>query len=494
MSSIKKEMASGVLYTSIAKYSNIVVQIIVTAILSRLLTPDDYGVVAIAAVFIIFFNILSDIGIGPAVIQFKDLNQKDLNSIFSFTVYIGFVLSLLFFGSSWIVAYFYNNKCLIPVCQLLSLTILFNCINIVPLNIQYKNKNFKYVAIVSFVVNVITAIVSVFLAVWGFGVYSLVFQYISSSFVSFLFFFFKERLSFYYYFELTTLKKIYSFSVYQFLFNLINYFSRNLDKLLVGRYVGMAELGQYEKSYRLMMLPLSNITFVVTPVLQPIFSGFQNDLFDMAEKYKKLFQFLCFIGFPLSILLFFVSKELILIFYGGQWNDAVFPFKVMSLTVGLQILNGTTGSIYQSANATKQLFKVGCVTAFLMVSSFLIAIIGWKTIDSVAIAFSIAQLLNSIQVYYTLFRTLNYPLGNIIKVMLYPIMVSAIIGCILFLISILCSDVPLMLSLCVKCIVAFGAWFVFVNYAGPYKGLIAIQLYRIKDKILGKLPILTSCV
>lgn len=97
MNSIKKELASGVLYTSLAKYSSIAVQIIVTAILSRILTPADYGIVAIATIFIVFFNLLSDIGIGPAIIQFKDLDRHDLNSIFSFTVYVGLVLSLLFF-------------------------------------------------------------------------------------------------------------------------------------------------------------------------------------------------------------------------------------------------------------------------------------------------------------------------------------------------------------------------------------------------------------
>jgi len=480
MPGTKKEMASGVFYTSIAKYSNIIVQIVVTAILSRLLTPGDYGIVAVATVFIVFFNILSDIGIGPAIIQFKDLSRKDINAIYTLTVYLGFFLSLLFFCCSWIIAGYYDNNELVGVCQLLSLTILFNCLNIVPQNLQYKKKDFKYVAKSTFIVSVLTALIGVVLAILNFGVYALVLQNVTNSVTIFCLFYHKERLSFHVKVDMYPLKKIYSFSVYQFLFNLINYFSRNLDKLLIGRYVGLSALGQYEKSYRLMMLPLQNITYVVTPVLQPVFSGFQNDLYEMAEKYRKLFQFLCFIGFPLSILMFFISKELVLLFFGGQWYDAIYPFKIMSLTVGLQILNGTTGSMYQSANATKKLFKVGCVTAMIMVGSFLIAIIGWNTIGSVAIAFSIAQLLNSVQVYYTLFNSLHYPLRKVLDVMYYPLFISGLMTFVLYIASSCCELLPIFISFCIKIAVSFCAWVVLVNVAGPYKGSLKIMFIKLK--------------
>ena len=149
-------------------------------------------------------------------------------------------------------------------------------------------------------------------------------------------------------------------------------------------------------------MPLQNITFAVTPVLQPIFSNFQDNRYEIAVKYTKLFTFLCYIGFPLSILLFFTGKELILLLFGGQWNDAIFPFRILALSVGFQILNGTSGSIYQSANATKQLFISGCWCAFFMLTSFAITIMGWGTIDAVAIGYTIAQLFNSAQTYYLL--------------------------------------------------------------------------------------------
>src|SRR5699024_4389501 len=102
-----------------------------------------------------------------------------------------------------------------------------------------------------------------------------------------------------------SIRKIFKFSAYQFIFNIINYFSRNLDKLLIGKYMGMSPLGYYEKSYRLMMLPLQNITHVITPVMHPIFSDYQHDLNHLAGAYEKIIRLLAFIGLPLSVFLWF---------------------------------------------------------------------------------------------------------------------------------------------------------------------------------------------
>ncbi len=159
-----------------------------------------------------------------------------------------------------------------------------------------------------------------------------------------------------------------------------------------------------------------------------------------------------------------------MLFFGDQWHEAIFPFRVMALTVGFQILNGTAGSIYQSANATKQLFVSGCWCAFFMITSFTIAIWGWKSINAVAISFTIAQLLNSAQTYYLLFKTLRYPIKKILATLIYPLCVSAVIGLVLTISFKFCDGRPIIVSLIVKCILFMVLWYVGINYAGPYKG------------------------
>lgn len=468
MGSIKHELLFGVFYIAIAKYSGILVQLLITAILARLLSPADFGVVAVATVIIAFFNILSDIGIGPAIIQNKELTQTDLEYIFSFTLYVGIILSAVFFLCAWPIANYYNNKILASICQCLSLSVFFYCVNIVPLNLQYKYKRFKFTAFTALAAQIVAGVFAVIGAYYRMGVYALVIPPIVSSAILFCTYYKRERLHLFLRIETKSLKKIMSFSIYQFLFNLINYFSRNLDKLLIGRFIGMSPLGYYEKSYRLMMLPLQNITFVVTPVMQPVFSSLQGELYDLGEKYKKVLCFLAYISFPLSALLFFTARELILVFFGSQWEAAIVPFQILALTVSMQILTSTAGSIYQSANATKQLFISGCWCAFFMVTSFCITIFCWGNIEAVAYGFLVAQIANTTQCFYLLFKILHYPIINILKLLVRPFLIGLILFFLLFIIEYLLPIENIFLSLLLKTILGLTISLLLTQLLGGY--------------------------
>lgn len=118
-SNLKQQLFSGVFYTALAKYSGIVISLVVAGVLARLLTPDDFGIVAIATVIIAFFGIFTDMGISPAIVQNKALTEKDLSDIFSFTLWMGAGLSVLFFAASWPIAAYYESPILRTLCQLL---------------------------------------------------------------------------------------------------------------------------------------------------------------------------------------------------------------------------------------------------------------------------------------------------------------------------------------------------------------------------------------
>lgn len=109
---IKSQLFSGVFYTALAKYSGVVISLVVAGILARLLSPDDFGIVAVATVIIAFFNLLTDMGVSPAIVQHKSLTKDDLSDIFSFTIWTGIGISILFFASSWIIADYYQGDTL----------------------------------------------------------------------------------------------------------------------------------------------------------------------------------------------------------------------------------------------------------------------------------------------------------------------------------------------------------------------------------------------
>ena len=381
---IKQQLFSGVFYTAIAKYSGIIISLDVAGILARLLSPDDFGIVAIATVIISFFAIFTDMGLSPAIIQNKALTQDDLTNIYSFTFWTGIAVALLFFIASWPISAYYDSPILRTLCQLLSINLFFASVNIVPGALFYKNKEFKFIAIRSFVIQITAGTGAVIAALSGAGLYALLITPIVSSILIYIISFHRYPQHLRMTLGLSSIRKIFSYSVYQFLFNVICYFSRNLDKLLIGKHMGMSDLGYYEKSYRLMMLPLQNITQVVTPVMHPIFSDFQDDKMKLATSYERIIRFLAFIGLPLSVLLFFTAEEVTLIIFGNQWLPSVAVFRILALSVGIQIILSSSGSIFQAAGDTRSLFICGLFSSTLNVAGIVLGIFYFGTLTAIA--------------------------------------------------------------------------------------------------------------
>ncbi|MCC8187537.1 MAG: lipopolysaccharide biosynthesis protein [Bacteroides sp.] len=469
MASLRQQLLSGVFYTALAKYSGIIVSLVIAGILARLLTPDEFGIVAIATVIIAFFGIFTDMGISPAIIQNKDLSEKDLSEIFSFTLWTGLLISLLFFAASWGIAAWYNSPVLRILCQLLSVNLFFASANIVPNALFYKNKQFKFIAIRSLLIQIAGGAAAIAVALLGGGLYALIINPILSSILIFAISIrrYPQHLS--PTSGIQAIRKIFSYSAFQFLFNVINYFSRNLDKLLIGKYMGMSPLGYYEKSYRLMMLPLQNITQVITPVMHPIFSDYQNDLTRLASSYERILRILAYIGIPLSVLLFFTAKEITLIIFGHQWMPSVPVFRILSLSVGIQIILSSSGSIFQASGDTKSLFVSGLLSSLLNVAGMLVGIFVFGTLEAVAWSICITFTLNFIQCYWIMYHiTFCRRVQPLIQQLLSPLLLSLILAAALYPVYHATQDMNLFLSAAIKGAVFALLFVVYIQVRGEY--------------------------
>lgn len=426
MSSTKSKMLKGILWITIDKYSGLALGIVVSMVLARILSPDEFGLIALASVLLAFIGLLSNMGLGPAIIQKQDLTQKDINSVFTFTIIVGTLLSAVYFFLSWPIARFYNNAQLVPVCQLLSVSFFFGVINNVPKNLMVKNQRFKEMAVGSIAMNIFTGPIAIFAAYKGLGVYSLMIAPFLNSVI--LLFYYRRfyPCSIDLHMSMAPIKRMASFSIYQMLFEIVNYFSRNLDKLIIGRWMSIKDLGYYDKSYHLMQLPQNNITSVLTPVLQPNFTQYQNDMKMMAKQYLRVISVMASISFPLGITLCLCGPEIIRLMYGPQWEPAIPCFQILCLSLPCAMLSSTTGSIYQASNATKYLFYVGLVNSTGMVISFIIASYFFRTIEAVALAWTVFGVFGMLFTYSIMFhfvlksspllviRTLFKPIGNAI--------------------------------------------------------------------------------
>lgn len=395
-------LRKAALINASGKYSKILLSLIVNAILARLLSPSDYGVVAVVTVFSTFFSTFADMGLGAAIIQKKDLTSNDMDNLFSFSLYISFSLAIIFFFLAYPISKFYENRVYIPLVELLSISLFFDALNMVPNGILNREKKFGILAVRTFVVYLLASIVTVILALLGWRYYALAFQAVLSSVLTFLWNWANIKLHFHIRFNTRPIKKIFSYSSYQMGFNIINYFSRNLDNLLIGKFFGNAELGYYNKAYALMMYPVNNLSGVITPVLHPILSDYQDLREVMYKKYMKVFKLILWVGLYAAFICYLARYEIINIMYGPNWNETVSCFGILAISIIPQILNSSMGGVFLALGNSRLLFINGAMNTSMTVIAILWGIFGGRSILSVAIGVTLSYTLQFFTASYML--------------------------------------------------------------------------------------------
>lgn len=478
---IKQEFVKGVFWTGLAKYTGILVSLVISAILARLITPSEFGTVAIVTVIINFMGMFATMGIFPAIIQRNDLTQRNLNSIFTFTLISGAVAMLIMIGLSWFIADFYGDTTLIYVSWILSIYLFFTAANIVPNALMAKNKRFKEIAIRTFLLQVVSGILSVFAAFAGWGVYALVVTPIFSG-IGILIYnmqFFPCHID--WKLDMKPIKSISNFSAFELLFEFVNYFSRNLDKLIIGKFLNLSALGYYDKSYRLMLIPMQNISSVINPVLQPVLSCLQNNGKEMAQKYNKLIHFIATFSFPLAVILYFNAYEMINIVYGDRWNAAIPTFKILSLSIPFQMILSTSGAVFLSLNEVKRQFYVGIRNTAVTIIGFLVAAIYFSTIESMAWAWTITLLINFALSFYSMYRfSLHSSMWAMLKELWLSIIGAAILSILLIITQVFIFEYNIVITLIIKVTLSIVFSLFFVQLTKQYNIVSLIKKIKIK--------------
>ena len=383
--SIKK----AALINFFSRYSVILLQIVITGILSRILSPKDFGVVAIIMVFITLFTILADMGIGPAIIQNKSLTKKDEENIFSFTFYMGIFLGIGFIILSLLISKIYMNDEYIYIGYLLSFSVFLNTLNMVPNSLMLKSKRFKSIGLRQIIVALFCGVITIILALLGFKYYALVLNSIISSLLLVIWNISTVKIHFKFKFNKESISKIKSFSSFQFGFNIINYFARNLDNLLVGKFMGDVSLGYYDKAYRVMGYPVQNLTQIITPILHPILSDYQKDKEYIYRTYVKIVKILSLLGIYASFFCYISAEEIIYILFGDKWGMAVPALQFLCFSIWAQIISSCGGAILQSLGKPRLLFINGLINTIITIILIIIGV-SRGSISDVALFISIA--------------------------------------------------------------------------------------------------------
>ena len=404
---IKSPLYSAIFKSVTGRLLTYVFQFSALALYARLFSPEEFGVIASIQVFLIFFQMLADIGIGPAIINEDKFGRKKRDGIFSVTVISGLLLAVVFYFFSYLLNSFYNGYEYQQIAVFVSITIFFSTLNIVPISAMNKDAKFIHIAVVHVFVELFTIIMVYILYLQELGVLALAARSTLQSIMRFtLTWYLSKNTSIGCPFigvELFHIKSILTFSSYQFGFNFINYFSRNLDNILIAKYFGMASVGIYEKAYQLMRYPLMVTTFAMTPAIQPILTKVRSDLNLVIKEHNLLSARLLAISILTSAFIFINSHDVVLLLFGGTWLKVEPLIKILSVMIPIQAVMSISGSFFQVMNKPKLLFISGALAAIVNVAGIVIGInIG--TMEAVATALVISFTINFVCTYVMLFK------------------------------------------------------------------------------------------
>ncbi|TEW55752.1 lipopolysaccharide biosynthesis protein [Psychromonas sp. RZ22] len=404
---IKSPLYSAILKSVSGRLSTYIVQFASLAIYARLFTPEEFGIMASIQVFVIFFQMIADFGIGPAIINEEECSSNKRDGIFTVTAIIGSILAIIFFFFSYLLNSFYSGYEYQNIAFFVCLAIFFSTLNIVPMTSMNKDTKFIHLAAIDIFVECLSLTVVYVLYSMGFGLLALATRPATQSTIKFLLTWFlslKTELGRPYLgCELYHIKSILSFSLYQFAFNFINYFSRNLDNILIAKYFGMASVGLYQKSYQLMRYPLMVTTFAMAPAIQPILTKVRNDKNKVIREHNLLTSRLLALSLPISFFMFVNSYNLILFLLGEQWLAIEPLIKIFTLMIPIQAVLSTSGSFFQVMNQPRLLFIAGALAAIVNVTAIITGIILGK-MEYVAFYLVIAFSINFFCSYHILFQ------------------------------------------------------------------------------------------
>jgi PST family polysaccharide transporter len=430
-SDLKGRSVRGGTITMTAQVIKFVLQIGSTVVLARLLTPQDYGLVAMVTVISGFVALFKDMGLSMATIQKAEINHSQVSTLFWINVAVSLVLALVLAVTAPIISWFYGEPRLTRITLALAGTFIFSGLTVQHQALLQRQMRFSALAAIEIGSLIISIVVGIALAWYGAGYWALVGSSVALS-VSYavlvwVFCGWRPGLPL----RRAGVRPMLAFGGHLTGFGIVNYFARSLDHILLGRFWGANVLGLYSKAYNLFMLPIAQIRGPLTVVALPALSGLKNDPNRYTKYYCKFAFILAFITMPLMGFLFLCSENIIRLVLGSKWLGANAIFKILAIAGFIQSVETVAGIVLLSMGLSKRYLIWGALRSVFFVVSFFLGI-PWGA-AGVAASYTIAQYLIMIPSLWYAFRQTSISVVVFLKTLTGPAISSLATTFIMFL-------------------------------------------------------------
>ena len=406
--SLGEKVFSSAFLLLIRKIWGNVINLVVMTFLARILSKEDFGLLAISSVFLSIINTLATSGIAEYIVYYdgEDKHEK-VNSAFwlNLLLTLAVIVVVIAVGPWW--SAFYQNEKIYSLLLLLSVSFFFEMGSTIPKTILRKELEYKSLVYYSSISMTMVSVGKLASAWAGFGVYSLALpQAIVSPFLM-ASFFIKTNWRPYARLGLAHFHSIFHYSKHIIGGRVLTKLVNEGDNLIVGKFIGLEGLGVYALAFQLANLVTTNVVFLVNDIFLPLFSKVKGDVERIRKLYTRMIQFLAFISFPLITALSIAAEPIVYYIYGEKWMDVVLPFQILCLFTLGRSISSPSSSIYNALGRPEIGFNIALVyTPVFLISVFFGSHYG---VVGVAISTTIVRVIGSIVSLKVSLRLISYP-------------------------------------------------------------------------------------
>lgn len=328
---IKNKTIASMKWTAFERISIQGVQFLIQILIARILLPSDFGVIGMIAIFIAIAETFIESGFSTALIQKKYCSNKDYSTIFYFNVIISAICYIILFLTAPYISSFYNLEILTQIIRIIGINIIIKSLTIVQRSILIREFDFKSISIANVGGSLISGIVGIVLAYNGFGIWSLIVQTLTTSFISFIIISIRSKWIPILIFSIESFKTLFSFGSKLLATSIVYVISDNIYSLIIGKKYLPQELGFYNKGFQFSILPVNIINSIFAAPLLPLMCKIQDDSNKIEELLFKYLRISIYVIFPCLLILILISEPLINILLTEKWKDVIPYFKVLCL-------------------------------------------------------------------------------------------------------------------------------------------------------------------
>ncbi len=347
---------------------------LVGLVLARLLTPHEYGLIGYITILTAIFNSIVDSGFSSALIRKKDIRAIDYNTAFIFNIIISILLCAAMFLLARPISRFFNEPQLVQLVKAMSVIVVINGLAIIQRTNLTKNVDFKTQTKASLISSISSGIVGIGMALYGFGVWSLVGQQITRQLLNTVCLWILNKWLPRFEFSWQSFRELFNFGWKLLASGLIDTIWKQVSNMVIGKYYSTSSLGQYTRGQQFADIFSANMTSIIQRVSYPVLSSIQDERNRMKEGYRKIIKVTMFLSFVLMFGLAAIAMPLLTVLIGKQWMEAAHYLQILCFSMCLYPLHAINLNMLQVQGRSDLFLKLEIIKKIIAIGPILLGI------------------------------------------------------------------------------------------------------------------------